>query len=346
LTEFRLIAVGDLMLGGKVSRLLPLEGPDYPFQGMRAPFREADCLFGNLETPLTDRAASTYVAGRPRFAAPVAFAARLARAGFSVVSLANNHILDQGPMGLEDTVAALDVAGVPYIGVIENSRTAQRPVVLTRNGVRVGFLAYAQSHCATSSSPGAVPAQWDRIVSEVGSLRSAVDHVCLSIHAGYEYAPHPGYRTHRLFENITRLGVSVLLGHHPHIPQPMWRTKEGNLICASLGNCVSDMNDPEVSTACLDRAENEGNVFGPKYFARVNWGMAANVLLDAHSVVEAAHLPLQIGSKHEPSVYSGPWPFSLARAGVLRSVLIESYYQTGLLLKAPTRRINQLLRQN
>ena len=66
----------------------------------------------------------------------------MAHAGFSVVTLAGNHIADGGPQGIEDTLRALDALGIPAVGAGRDLAESRRPVVLEAGGVTVGILSY------------------------------------------------------------------------------------------------------------------------------------------------------------------------------------------------------------
>ncbi len=111
---------------------------DYPFEQTKDILKQAQIVFGNLEGPLTDagtaETAKQYVFRSP----PDKVAPALARAGFNVVSLANNHTLDYGPEGLEDTRAALDKAGIRHAGAGRNAAEARQPVYMMADGVTVG----------------------------------------------------------------------------------------------------------------------------------------------------------------------------------------------------------------
>ena len=110
--EVRIAAVGDIMLGGTAGPEMQKYGYDYPFERTQSLLKQAQIVFGNLEGPLTGGGATEtpkkYVFRSP----PDKVAPALARAGFNIVSLANNHSLDYGPQGLEDTRAALEKGGV------------------------------------------------------------------------------------------------------------------------------------------------------------------------------------------------------------------------------------------
>ena len=94
-------AVGDIMLGGRGTAVFQQQGYDYPFAATAQLLRSADVAVGNLEAPITRRG-TEYQAKRFRFRTDPRTAAALKGAGFSVLTLANNHLLDFGPEGLRD----------------------------------------------------------------------------------------------------------------------------------------------------------------------------------------------------------------------------------------------------
>ena len=140
-SEFRIAAVGDIMLGGTAAPELQKYGYDYPFEQVRPLLKQAQIVFGNLEGPLTaggtPEVSKQYVFRSP----PDKVAPALARAGFNIVSLANNHSLDYGPQGLADTRAALVKAGIHPVGAGSNEAEARAPVYMKANGVTVAVLA-------------------------------------------------------------------------------------------------------------------------------------------------------------------------------------------------------------
>ena len=114
-------------------------GAAYPF-ALVAPLIDGDVNLANLEGPLTD-------GGEPwpkgyNFRTPPRFAPALHAGHFGVVTLANNHIMDYGPTGLADTVAALDAAGIQHTGAGANALAAHLPVIITVRGLRVAILGY------------------------------------------------------------------------------------------------------------------------------------------------------------------------------------------------------------
>ena len=126
-----LMAVGDISLRTKHNKP--------PFDLIRAAFVEKDVLFGNLETSLSSR-------GRPAEKAVVLNtlpdkALYLKEAGFDVLNVANNHIMDMGPDGVHETLKVLDQHDLFFIGVRTNFFD-QPWVAIEKRGIRLGFLGY------------------------------------------------------------------------------------------------------------------------------------------------------------------------------------------------------------
>lgn len=242
--DVRLVAVGDIMLGegplglGRgMSSSIRREGPDYPFAHVGECLGSGDLVFGNLEAVLSDRGAkrgnvrSLAMRGDPRAAQG------LKRAGFAVLSLANNHALEHGEEALADTMRALSDQGIAVAGVGANHEEARKPLVLTAKGATVAFLAY----CLVPDRTAYVSVDDTRdICRDVAGARAKADLVVVSLHWGHEYIHRPSPDQVRLAHDIIDSGCAVVLGHHPHVLQGM-EGYNGGLIAYSLGNFVFDM---------------------------------------------------------------------------------------------------------
>jgi poly-gamma-glutamate synthesis protein (capsule biosynthesis protein) len=237
--EIRIAAVGDIMLGGTAAPELRKFGYDYPFEQTQGILKQAQIVFGNLEGPLTD-------AGKPATSKQYVFrsppdqvAPALARAGFNVVSLANNHTLDYGPEGLADTRAALDKAGIGYVGAGRNLAEARQPVYMMADGVTVAFLAYSltfpEEFWAGSDRPGTAFGHERHVRADVAAAREKADIVVVSFHWGQEGKTELRDYQVELARAAIDTGASAVLGHHPHVLQGVERYRDG-VILYSLGN--------------------------------------------------------------------------------------------------------------
>ncbi|MFQ5756907.1 MAG: CapA family protein [Acidiferrobacterales bacterium] len=235
----RISAVGDIMLGGSAAPELAKLGYDYPFAEVRSVFQDSHLVFGNLEGPLTDAGLpepdKRYVFRSP----PERVAPALAAAGFNVVALANNHTMDYGVEGLRQTMAALQAAGIQFVGAGENLRKARDPAIIKAGGHSVAFLAYSltfpEKFWARDDRAGTAFGHREHIRADVTAARERADVVIVSFHWGREITTALRAYQPQLARTAINAGASVVLGHHPHILQAVELYK-GGVIFYSLGN--------------------------------------------------------------------------------------------------------------
>jgi poly-gamma-glutamate synthesis protein (capsule biosynthesis protein) len=215
-----------------------------------------DITFANLETPVAPRAGG----GSRSFvfnAGPVVVTA-LRHAGVRLVSVANNHMFDQGRPGFEETLSWLDEVGMPFVGAGEAGQEAG-PRMVDVNGLRIAFLGYARffnqsgNEClATVARPGHPPCRRaslldpDRAVADVRAAAQRADAVVVSLHWGDEYQRLPREADVALAHRLADAGALIVLGHHPHVLQPieLYPSADGHiaLIAYSLGNFISNQS--------------------------------------------------------------------------------------------------------
>jgi poly-gamma-glutamate synthesis protein (capsule biosynthesis protein) len=254
-------AVGDVLMHEAVKRSAATHGrgaPDAGFSWLFAPIADllgaADVTFANLETPIApDASAGTreYV-----FNAPPDVVSALRRAGVDVVSVANNHAFDQGRRGFEETLRRLDAAGLKAVGAGPVDRPAG-PLLVDANGLTLAFVGFAHffnqdGNACPPARPGAAPCLQaatldpDRAVAVVSAAAAAADAVVVSLHWGVEYAQQPRAPDVELAHRLADAGALVVLGHHPHVLQPveLYRRADGRtaVIAYSLGNFVSNQS--------------------------------------------------------------------------------------------------------
>src|SRR5204862_1792799 len=131
----RFSAVGDLNLGRALTYRYLLQGDTlYPFAALADTLRAADVLFGNLESPIAPVGHPFEHTGGFVFSTPPIAADALVRAGFDVVSNANNHAWDVGLTGIFETLKQLDRVGLAHAGTGRTGAEAHRPALIERRG--------------------------------------------------------------------------------------------------------------------------------------------------------------------------------------------------------------------
>ncbi len=253
--EIVLNAVGDIMLAGSGTSVYTRLGYDYPFAATRNHLKKGDIAIGNLEAPITSRGVE-FRDKRFRFRAAPAAATALQEAGFSVLTLANNHLLDYGSVGLQDTTDLLDRCGILHAGAGKDLGAARRAVTITIKGKRLAFLAYSltfpEEFFATGSRPGTAPGYPSFFAEDIAKARQTADYVIVSFHWGTERAEHPHSRQVAAAHQAIDAGADVVLGHHPHVLQGIERYK-GGVILYSLGNFAFGSLSPSSRQSVIAR---------------------------------------------------------------------------------------------
>ncbi|MBU0927646.1 MAG: CapA family protein [Spirochaetes bacterium] len=276
---FTVLACGDILLARTPGKRAAERGYRYLFEGVRDLVSEADIAFANLETP------ASYLGmpypGKPEnvtFRADPATLFGAAWAGFDVLSLANNHSTDYGPRALGETLDFIDLLGMSRCGAGADIDEARRPAVVTRDGARFAFLAYAEPiwsvvearksfdrtrtaraeerlhgplppppppsapDAPRARAAGVAPAVPADMLADIARVRRELspDYLFVSVHWGDEHQHLPNSFQRSLGRAAIDAGATAVLGHHPHVLQSIERYNDG-LIIYSLGNFIFDM---------------------------------------------------------------------------------------------------------
>jgi poly-gamma-glutamate synthesis protein (capsule biosynthesis protein) len=225
-----------------------------PLRPMAGRLASADVTVGNLESTLSEAGAPTQ--GGDSFAAPPEVRGALRDAGFDVLSLANNHTGDYGPVALVETVRLLRAAGLRSFGAGRSVREAWSPAVVERGGVTLGFLGFnaiGETPAVAPGTPGAVQvsmpprtgpldeAELRRFLAAVRRLDRRVDAVVVVPHWGTQYTNRPEPVQWQVARRLVRAGADVVVGGHPHWVQGAAMVGD-RLVVQSLGNFVFDMD--------------------------------------------------------------------------------------------------------
>jgi poly-gamma-glutamate capsule biosynthesis protein CapA/YwtB (metallophosphatase superfamily) len=233
--DLSLMAVGDIMLDGRARAVVAERGADYPFAAVVPLLRRAPIVLGNLEGPFAR------FARRERrnhsYRVDPGLARALQRAGITIVTLANNHLLDCGRAGVLETLEALSQAGVAPVGAGVDEQAAHHPVIRAAGGLRVGVLGYYWNRrCAARATlPGSAMDPPQALAADIGALRPQVDRVIVTFHWGVPYERQPSSADQAKARLAVDYGADVVIGHHPHIVQPA-ELYRGRPIFYSVGN--------------------------------------------------------------------------------------------------------------
>ena len=250
-------AVGDLMMSSWIIDVVKENGVDYPFDGTRAILSGADIAIANLEAPLT-AGGERFADKKYTFKAPPHFISGIAAAGFDVVNMANNHIVDYGCQGVMNTVKTLEEAGVEHCGAGENRRQACSPAFIDVNGVRVAFVGFSMTYpdefWATADKCGTCYPTEERLYRVISECEQQADLTVVSFHWGAEKHKTPRQYQVEYGRKAVDFGADLVLGHHPHVLQGLELYK-GRLIAYSLGNYVFASYSNAAKTSIILKAK-------------------------------------------------------------------------------------------
>ena len=223
-----ILAFGDMMLDRTVYlKAKEAKDFDFPFLKIDSFLKNADLRIVNLEGPITNFKSVANTINRMRFTISPEFLEPLANR-FEILCLANNHLLDFGENGYEQTKQYLDGAGIKYFGDYKN-RKENLSQIIFRNKIKIGFIGY---HALADKNLEAV-------IGEIEKLKSQTDFIIVFAHWGAEYIKDPSSSQKEEARMFIDAGADLVLGSHPHVVQASEEYK-GKKIFYSLGNFIFD----------------------------------------------------------------------------------------------------------
>lgn len=237
----RLAAVGDLLLTTAPWARQPGRGCEAYSQEILDLFKSCHLVLANLECTLS---VGPCVETEPRVVTTSHQLSSLPKAHICVVSLANNHTFDHFQNGYHHTARALSDLKIAHFGAGGDIQEALRPALFSVDGIRLAFLGAVSASTGMKAMagprhPGVAPLDVDMLCAHIRRLKKEVDHVVLSLHWGEERVRIPSPEQIRQARCLIDAGASVILGHHPHVPQGM-ELAAGGAVFYSLGNSIAN----------------------------------------------------------------------------------------------------------
>ena len=253
-TEISFIACGDnITYGTKDARSKAIPGgrslnfkPQY--KNVAEKIKNADIAFINQECVMAGEGFP--IRYYPLFNVPQELGLDLVELGYDVVNIGTNHMLDAGASGLKSTIDFWKGQDVLMIGGYEDKEDYDTLRIIEKDGIKIAFLSYTyftNGLVKPTSSPIVIPYLNDEdIIRQTTRAKKEADLVFVSVHWGDEYSFVPSEGQRRAAQVMADSGVDVIIGHHPHVLQPIeWLDgKNGNkTLCAySLGNFVAEQD--------------------------------------------------------------------------------------------------------
>lgn len=337
----------------------PHSGKWRAFRHVREVFDQAAVVFANCEGVYADAVTPLKSAPLP-LVAPGAAADRLHGTGISVMSCANNHILDGGWPGLLSTLDQLDAAGIVSVGAGSDARVAARPGFVSTAQGRVAFIAFCSTfpdgYNATPTRPGlnalsVEPPDFDQVTEAVTNAASVADHVFASFHWGSGLQPlvHAPYEFD-LARHAIEAGARAVLCHHHHTLRGVEMYK-GSPIFYGLGHFAFEIPDfdaragPALSASLTETFGEHTMSSQPDYpllpfhpDARLT--MIGVVLLTMSGAVGAGFVPCRIGPDGgieplSPGTPAGDRAIAYVREATESAGLATKFQDCGLPLCLP-----------
>lgn len=217
--------------------------------GLAEELRSADLRIFNLETPLADRWNPIDKCG-PNLIASTRSVKGIKALGADFMTLANNHIMDQGRQGLESTLDVLATHGIAFAGAGKTPEEAARPFVFVADGIKVGVYCCAEHEFSIVSGHNAGANPFDPLESpdHVASLKKECDYVIVLYHGGKEYYRYPSPRLQKTCRKLADKGADLIVCQHSHCIG-CEETYHGSAIVYGQGNFIFDGFDGNDFTA-------------------------------------------------------------------------------------------------
>jgi hypothetical protein len=235
---FRVVVTGDICPFGALQEALLHRDVTEIIAPVASLFARAGLVIGNLEIPLCENFSPIRKFGTsPHFMAKPAIAAALKQMGFGILTLANNHIMDQGVQGLQRTLHALAAQKLSCCGAGLTHADVYCPAVFKGKDRRLAVFNFADGGFAQEQEDGPGAARFEpfRSASQIIEARRHYDLIIAILHLGNEYLPIPSDVTVSACRAMAHAGADAVIAHHPHIPLCS-EIYEGVPICYSLGN--------------------------------------------------------------------------------------------------------------
>lgn len=239
--KLSLIAVGDVLIHESVYKDA-YKGVGYDFSHM---FNEIEPILKNYDLKFCNQESTiggSYlgISGYPDFNSPDEIGDEIVRLGFNLISLANNHVMDRGEDAVLYSNSYWKNKDVVTDGSYSNIEEMQNINIYEQNGIKYAFLAYTTSLNGYLTKEYLVNMYSDeKVKNDIEKIKDKVDLIIVSMHWGEEYINNPNNEQIRIANYLSTLGVNLVIGHHPHVVQPVTYIND-TLVIYSLGNFISN----------------------------------------------------------------------------------------------------------
>ena len=237
----RLLFTGDFYGGNRISELIDNSNFEGIYNDFLVNLTNCDLSVTNLESVLLSNGMPILKTG-PAIKSNPRLIEALKFAGFNLLTLANNHILDYGSHGLSETLIACEKHGVSYVGAGRDLKQATETFYKEINGVKIAIINVAENEwsAATDDSAGAHPLNPISNYYKIVEAKKSSDYVFVVVHGGHETYDLPSPRMKETYRFFADAGANMIIGHHSHCYSGH-EVYNGCPIFYSLGNFIFDL---------------------------------------------------------------------------------------------------------
>ena len=251
-TSVRIMANGDLLYHIPIYRTALKEDGTYDFhenfEYVKPWLKQADLVIGDFEGTVNK---DHYLGGYPLFNAPGEVMDAIKDAGYQVLDLAHNHILDSQIEGVFSTADAIEKAGMTPIGVYTHEPRDKAPIVIKEvKGIKVALLAYSygfngiEEYISKEDYDNHLSdLNEEKMKAEIERAEKEADITVVMPQMGIEYQLEPTEEQKELYHKMIDWGADIIFGGHPHVVEPaetVEKAGDKKLIIYSMGNFLSN----------------------------------------------------------------------------------------------------------
>lgn len=205
----------------------------------------ADIRIFNLEVPITDQPNPIKKCG-PNLICPTSTIKGIRALNPNLITLANNHILDQGEEGLESTIDILNRNNIQYIGAGKNIEELRKNIIIKKNGLKLGIYNCAEREfsIATKYNSGANPFDPLEILDEISELKKSCDYLVVIYHGGKEHYRYPSPDLQKSCRKLVEKGADLIVCQHSHCIG-CFEDYNNSTIIYGQGNFIFDNSESE-----------------------------------------------------------------------------------------------------
>lgn len=235
---------GDFYVGpysdGRVLNILDSKVPQSVFGDLSAYIKNSTISVLNLEAPICDTGRKLLKTG-PSLRMGKEVLPLLGNAGFNLVTLANNHIMDYGEAGITTTIKGLKKHDIRYVGADIQQSDVDKPFIETVGNYKLGIINICENEWINSPNSSASANGINEVNAyyQISRLKDIVDKTIVIYHGGNEYYPLPSPRIKRLFRYFVDCGADAVVAHHTHVVSG-FEVYKNSPVFYSLGNFVFD----------------------------------------------------------------------------------------------------------